>query len=323
MGRAGACWLSPRTDQHRCQTKGWRRGVLECEAQRWLGGLGRHRWVFPPCSRTLCYCCHRQGSPRAEIMATKLQASCPEGHPWKWNWLLCKAQPPFSWEKASVFVSPDASRPAPLHLSSSSRSGLFSEGSRHYNMHSHVCAHTHTHPLPGLTCSAPGHRTWRDCTPLRTWRADTEDTRSPSLPTKRHRPWEFSKGRAVRLLCLRPIQGIVSLQLQPGTEAFGGALRASGPPWCLVQNSDCRNWKESGGACDARTTAARQRGRGPTQESPPATWPVPWSLVQGALWGWGRVAEARGKGPVPERSLEKPEDSEPHLCSPQGGNSPL
>ena len=112
MGRAGACWLSPRTDQHRCQTKGWRRGVLECEAQRWLGGLGRHRWVFPPCSRTLCYCCHRQGSPRAEIMATKLQASCPEGHPWKWNWLLCKAQPPFSWEKASVFVAPDASRPA-------------------------------------------------------------------------------------------------------------------------------------------------------------------------------------------------------------------
>lgn len=81
MGRAGACWLSPRTEQHRCQTEGWRRGVLEREAQRWLGGLGRHRWVLPPCSRTLCYCCHRQGSPRAEIMATKLQASCPEGHP--------------------------------------------------------------------------------------------------------------------------------------------------------------------------------------------------------------------------------------------------
>ena len=64
MGRAGACWLSPRTEQHRCQTEGWRRGVLEREAQRWLGGLGRHRWVLPPCSRTLCYCCHRQGSPR-------------------------------------------------------------------------------------------------------------------------------------------------------------------------------------------------------------------------------------------------------------------
>ena len=47
---------------------------------------------------------------------------------------------------------------------------------------------------------------------------------------------------------------MVSRQLQPGAEASGGALRASGPLWCLVQNSDCRNWKESGGACDARTT---------------------------------------------------------------------
>ena len=52
-------------------------------------------------------------------------------------------------------------------------------------------------------------------------------------------------------------------------------------------------------------------------------WPVPWSLVQGTLCGWGRVAEALGKETVLERSLEKPEDSEPHLCSPEGGNSTL
>ena len=69
--------------------------------------------------------------------------------------------------------------------------------------------------------------------------------------------------------------------------------------------------------------AARQRGTGSTEESPPAMWPVPWSLVQGTLCGWGRVAEALGKETVLERSLEKPEDSEPHLCSPEGGNSAL
>lgn len=126
MGRAGACWLSPRTEQHRCQTEGWRRGVLECEAQCWLGGPGKAQVGIPTLQQDTLLLLSRQGSPQAEVMATKLQTSCPEGHPWKWNWLLCKAQPPFSWEKASVFVSPEARRPAPLLLSTSSGSGLFS-----------------------------------------------------------------------------------------------------------------------------------------------------------------------------------------------------
>ena len=124
MGR-GWSLLAESQDRAAQVSEGWRRDVLAHEAQCRLGSLGRHR-VFPPFSRTLCYCCHGQGSPRAEIIATKLQASCPEGHPWKWNLLLRQAQPPLSWEKASAFVSLDASRPAPLRPSSSSRSGLFS-----------------------------------------------------------------------------------------------------------------------------------------------------------------------------------------------------